>query len=269
MGEKPNLMKMKVFGCTAFVQIPKSQRRGKLNPTAWQGMMVGYSTNSPEWIILDNRTNKLRKANSVVFHENVKGALQQAQVSPKEIAVNEYEIPQLTLSECSESYDNGNEIAMTNDTESDDIGELPRHEPFNEDVTLNEYENEHNNYLRRGTRARQQLNPNYMPSGTLEMEKLNNLIENDSTSSEDRESDPRTGHSENIDEIEYGTEISETFENTAPQSEDIDEHSNEQLYDMTEENEPPASAAYHITENQLLSLGLCMAMTMTEELPRT
>ncbi len=72
-GNRPNLRNRKVFGCKAYVQIPKPQRRGKLSPTAWDGMMVGYATNSPEWIILDFRTNNLRKAHSVKFLEEVRG----------------------------------------------------------------------------------------------------------------------------------------------------------------------------------------------------
>ncbi len=58
-----------MFGCKAHVQIPKKNRRGKFQDTAWSGTMVGYSTNSPEWVILDSRTNTLRKAYSVTFNE--------------------------------------------------------------------------------------------------------------------------------------------------------------------------------------------------------
>ncbi len=40
---------------------------------AWEGILVGYSTQSPEWIILDPRSNRLRNAYSVTFNENVRG----------------------------------------------------------------------------------------------------------------------------------------------------------------------------------------------------
>ncbi len=72
-GEKSDLRRMKVFGCKAYVQIPKPLRRGKLSPTVWQEMLVGYSTQSPEWIILDMRTGRLRNAYSVVFNEHESG----------------------------------------------------------------------------------------------------------------------------------------------------------------------------------------------------
>ncbi len=68
-GDKQNLMHTKVFGCKAYVQIPKEKREGKLTDTAWQVIMVGYSTNSPEWLILDADTGVIRKAYSVKFQE--------------------------------------------------------------------------------------------------------------------------------------------------------------------------------------------------------
>ncbi len=177
-GEKPDLMKMKVFGCKAFVQIPKPQRRSKLNPMAWQGMMVGYSTNSPEWITLDSRTNNLRKAYSVVFLEDVKGVLQQAKGRIKEIELN---------------------------------GSIPH--------GINVYDNGRND-------------------------------DGDGT---------------------YGNGAPKSDEDVdqEPKGADIDDQPSEQLNETTEENEPPTSADYQVAEDQLLSLGLCMAMTMTEELPIT
>ncbi len=69
-GQKPDVSRLKVFGSKAFVQIPKADRKGKLSDTAWVGMMVGYSTQSPEWVILDPRSNRLRNAYSVTFNES-------------------------------------------------------------------------------------------------------------------------------------------------------------------------------------------------------
>ncbi len=72
-GDKPDLRRTKVFGCKAYVQVPKTQRRGKLSKTAWVGVMVGYSTSSPEWIILDPRSGKLQTTHSVTFDESKSG----------------------------------------------------------------------------------------------------------------------------------------------------------------------------------------------------
>ncbi len=72
--EKPDLRRTRVFGCKAYVQIPKSERKGKLSNTAWTGTMVGYSTQSPEWIILDPKSRRLRYAYSVTFDEGTPGS---------------------------------------------------------------------------------------------------------------------------------------------------------------------------------------------------
>ncbi len=55
-GREADLSRARVFGCRGYVQIPKPQREGKLRNTAWQGVLVGYSTSSPEWIILNPGT---------------------------------------------------------------------------------------------------------------------------------------------------------------------------------------------------------------------
>ncbi len=82
---------------------------------------------------------------------------------------------------------------------------------------------------RRSTRIRRQFDPNHMPSGTLEMQRLTKQIENDSTSSDD-------------DEQDVDTDIPNALENP-----------NQCPTQQTEEN----------------NLGLCMAMTTTEEAPRS
>ncbi len=248
-GVKPDLRKMKVFGCKAYVQIPKPQRRGKLNPTAWQGMLVGYSTNSPEWIILDMRTNNLRKAYSVVFLEDERGVENWGEDRTK---IGEYEVPMAHKSDDCESAGNNNNSEDTSETVQCWAGqqraeleittsESPISSPTNslsedgdsdsswEGDGDNKGNEQKDHCLRRNVRMRRQFNPNYMPSGTSEMEKLSKQIEDDSTSSEDEES-------------ESATDESETLENSG------------------------LCLALQMREN---NLGLCMAMTMTEELPRS
>lgn len=41
-GKRPNVSKLRTFGCTAYVHIPKETRR-KLEVKAWKGVFVGYS----------------------------------------------------------------------------------------------------------------------------------------------------------------------------------------------------------------------------------
>ncbi len=84
-GRKPDLSKARIFGCQTYVQTPKNKRRGKFQDTAWSGVMVGYSTTSLEWIIMDPRTNTLRKAYSVTFNEIKSGFKNDSQLKSKEI----------------------------------------------------------------------------------------------------------------------------------------------------------------------------------------
>ncbi len=72
-GEAPDTSNVRVFGCKAYIQIPKSHRRGKLADTAWEGVMVGFCTSSPEWLILDPQTMTVKKAYSVTFQEDTSG----------------------------------------------------------------------------------------------------------------------------------------------------------------------------------------------------
>ncbi len=76
-GRKVDLRHTRKYGCTAFVQVPKAQRKGKLGETAWRGTLVGYVTTSPEWPVLDPRTSKIRGAYSVKFNEHETGVQNQ------------------------------------------------------------------------------------------------------------------------------------------------------------------------------------------------
>ncbi len=57
-GRKPNLNIMRVFGCKAFAQIPKEDRRGKTQNPTWEGTFV-------EWRITFLRQWKPRAATSI------------------------------------------------------------------------------------------------------------------------------------------------------------------------------------------------------------
>ncbi len=258
-GDKPSLTNTKVFGCKAFVQIPKPQRRGKLKPTAWQGMMVGYSTNSPEWVILDTRTNQLRKAYSVVFFEQVTGA-----PSPTSVTTNTYDTygnanngdGTYGIESGENTYENvsKNEYSAHDNVDNDDSIDDTDHTDDNHSIDLNtnngddvynmfnNTDNSHHEYdveqriesphsqielpPRRSTRARRQFDPSYMPSGTLEMKKLHDQVRDDSVTSEGRTDDS-----------------------------------------ALDEPELPVNRNFDLTQPDEVNLGLCMAMTMTHNLP--
>ncbi len=71
--KKVTLTNLKVWGCAAYVQIKPKDRRGKSQNVRWKGIFVGYSPHSPEWLILDPRSNRIRASSNVRFTEGVSG----------------------------------------------------------------------------------------------------------------------------------------------------------------------------------------------------
>ncbi len=243
---KPDLSRTRVFGCTAYVQIPKAKRRGKLSDMAWEGILVGYSTQSPEWIILAPRSGQLRNAYSVMFSEHESGfttaenkgedlmvenegvpivnlphanGTKGTDITRKETPLEEQmqeehtrddgapsgsepcketTIPVETESAAKNTEGKATEIEIggqgspTNSISSSDSRD-ENSDPSWEPDRVSKSVSQPNNFPRASARIRHTFNPNYMPSGTSEMEKLNELIENDLVSSEDEERDPPVG----------------------------------------------------------------------------
>ena len=75
-GEKPSLAHLRVWGCTAWVLIPRGQRKDKLDPVSKKGKLVGYadahlSTPSKGWLVHLEEDDRVVCSRSVVFDENV------------------------------------------------------------------------------------------------------------------------------------------------------------------------------------------------------
>jgi hypothetical protein len=71
-GVKPDVSRMRVFGCKAFVLVDKSLRK-KLDPVSSEGVFVGYELTSKAYRVLLRGTGKVVVSNNVVFHENRAG----------------------------------------------------------------------------------------------------------------------------------------------------------------------------------------------------
>lgn len=67
-GRKPNVSHLKVFGCKAFVHVPK-EKRSKLQDKAKEMTFVGYSNNHKAYRFIDLATNKLVISRDVKFVE--------------------------------------------------------------------------------------------------------------------------------------------------------------------------------------------------------
>jgi hypothetical protein len=67
-GQKPDLAHMKIFGCLAYMHVPKQQRK-KWNDKAKEMIFVGYSHESKGYRLMDPSTLKVTEAKDVIFLE--------------------------------------------------------------------------------------------------------------------------------------------------------------------------------------------------------
>jgi hypothetical protein len=72
-GNKPSLAGLRVFGCLAWVHIPKANRR-KLDNKARVCVFVGYSMQSKAYLCYDRARNTVITSRDVEFAEHVSGA---------------------------------------------------------------------------------------------------------------------------------------------------------------------------------------------------
>ena len=65
-GQKPDVSHLRVFGSTAYAQVPKALRR-KLDPTSNKGVFVGYEANSKAYRILMQNPRRIIVSRDVIF----------------------------------------------------------------------------------------------------------------------------------------------------------------------------------------------------------
>ncbi|MBW0518241.1 hypothetical protein O181_057956 [Austropuccinia psidii MF-1] len=59
-----------IFGCLCYLNIPKTLRKGKFEPTSRKGIFLGYDSNKHNWrVMLENW--KIIKSHDVVFNEQI------------------------------------------------------------------------------------------------------------------------------------------------------------------------------------------------------
>ena len=68
-GELPNLSHLRIFGCPAYVHVEKSARR-KLDNKSWEGIFIGYASDSPAWLVYNPSTRCVIRSANVTFDES-------------------------------------------------------------------------------------------------------------------------------------------------------------------------------------------------------
>lgn len=69
-GRSPDLSRLRVFGCPAYVHVDKNSRQ-KLSHRAWRGVFVGYADDSVAWLVYNPNTRRVIASRNVVFDELV------------------------------------------------------------------------------------------------------------------------------------------------------------------------------------------------------
>lgn len=88
---KPDVSHLRVFGATAYVQVPQHQRR-KLDPTSKKGIFIGYEANSKAYRVMLDKTRKIIVSRDIIFEEERDKVSYNQDI--KEVAVD---IEELTL----------------------------------------------------------------------------------------------------------------------------------------------------------------------------
>ena len=82
-GRKPDVSKLKVFGCIAYAHVPDAQRQ-KLDQKAVKLYFVGYSIQSKGYRLLDEKTSQVYTRRDVIFNEKDFGKEKPAQSEDSE-----------------------------------------------------------------------------------------------------------------------------------------------------------------------------------------
>ena len=68
--KKPDVGNLRVFGCNAFVHIPKEKRHGKLDPRSNCCVFVGYPNESKGYKLYNLETKQMLRSRDVIFMED-------------------------------------------------------------------------------------------------------------------------------------------------------------------------------------------------------
>lgn len=68
MGRKPDVSNIRIFGCTAYVHIPKARQHGKFAPRAMEGIMVGFCRGNAYRVFIPE-LGKVVSSQDVTFDE--------------------------------------------------------------------------------------------------------------------------------------------------------------------------------------------------------
>ena len=96
-GRRPSLGDLRVWGCLAYVHVPK-EKRGKLQPRSTACTLVGYSTESKAYLLWDPTRQAVVVSRDVTFVEHRRGPLIPGEAEGPVISANGDNRPVVTAS---------------------------------------------------------------------------------------------------------------------------------------------------------------------------
>ena len=81
-GSRPDVRSLRIFGCSAYAHVPKSERR-KLDSKTRKCVLLGYGTEQKGYHLYDPRRMKVIHSRDVVFDETSSPGMQKEELLPK------------------------------------------------------------------------------------------------------------------------------------------------------------------------------------------
>ncbi len=92
-GNRPDVEKLRVFGCSAHAHISKDERR-KLDPKSRKCLLLGYGTATKGYRLYDPQLKKVFYSRDVVFNEKEYGYSNSSITHPKTVHIESLEEPE-------------------------------------------------------------------------------------------------------------------------------------------------------------------------------
>ena len=115
-GKDVSYSHLKVFGCKAFVHVPK-EKRSKLDRKSTPCIFVGYGDAKFDYKLWDPKENKMIRSQDIVFHENEDLADFEKTVKPKATVEG---VPNLTPTSSS-----SNNVTNREEEQDENYGDEP------------------------------------------------------------------------------------------------------------------------------------------------
>lgn len=97
-GKQPDIQHLRIFGCTAYVQLSEAQRRNKLDQRGVECIFMGYCPNMKAYRLLEKGTNRIRNSRNVRFDEESLLKTMEDPISPHLSYYDHLEVYQAKLS---------------------------------------------------------------------------------------------------------------------------------------------------------------------------